>query len=248
MELTSLERLADWAAGGTADEWAPYEEYKKTLAELNELMCLYRCAIMEVETRLKVLDARFSLECERNPIASISSRLKTPDSIYEKVHRANISPSLNALVDNMHDIAGVRVICSFVEDVYQLVDCLERQDDIQILRCRDYIENPKPNGYRSLHLIVKVPVFLPEGAVDMKVEVQLRTIAMESWANLEHKLRYKKDIEPELLQAIAKELAECAGLSAKLDTRMQTVRYLIDGYAAFDEAALQMQLNPDILE
>lgn len=244
---TPLEMLADWAAGGTPGNWAPNEDYKEALARLNNLMNLYKCAIMETETRLKVLNTRFSLEKDRNPISNITSRLKTPESIYEKVHRANIKPGIDELIDNMHDIAGLRVVCSFVEDVYQLVDCLERQDDITILRQRDYIANPKPNGYRSLHLIAEVPVFLPEGAVGMKVEIQLRTIAMESWASLEHKLRYKKNMDPELLQAIAKELSQCAQLSARLDTRMQTIRYLIDGFSALDEAALikQLETNSD---
>lgn len=244
---TPLEMLADWAAGGTPGNWAPNKEYKAALARLNDIMSLYKCAIMEAETRLKVLNTRFSLEKDRNPISTITSRLKSPESIYEKVHRAGIEPGIDELIDRMHDIAGIRVICSFVEDVYQIVDCLERQDDIKILRRRDYIANPKPNGYRSLHLIVEVPVFLPEGAVDMKVEIQLRTIAMESWASLEHKLRYKKNMDTELLQAIAKELSECAQLSARLDTRMQTIRYSIDGFKALDEAALmkQMESNED---
>ena len=164
------------------------------------------------------------------------------------MHRANIEPGIDELIENMHDIAGLRVICSFVEDVYQLVDCLERQDDIKILRRRDYIANPKPNGYRSLHLIVMIPVFLPEGAVDMKVEIQLRTIAMESWASLEHKLRYKKDMDPELLQSISKELSQCAQLSSRLDTRMQTIRYMIDGFDALDEAAIMKQYESEDIE
>lgn len=245
---TPLEMLADWAAGGTPGNWAPNKEYKAALTRLTDLMSLYKCAIMETETRLKVLNARFSLEKERNPISSISSRLKTPESIYEKVHRANIKPGIDELIENMHDIAGLRVVCSFVEDVYQLVDCLERQDDIKILRRRDYIANPKPNGYRSLHLIVMIPVFLPEGAVDMKVEIQLRTIAMESWASLEHKLRYKKDMDPELLQSISKELSECAQLSSRLDTRMQTIRYMIDGFDALDEAAIMKQYESEDID
>ena len=225
---TPLEMLADWAAGGTPGNWAPNKEYKAALTRLTDLMNLYKCAIMETETRLKVLNARFSLEKERNPISSISSRLKTPESIYEKVHRANIKPGIDELIENMHDIAGLRVVCSFVEDVYQLVDCLERQDDIKILRRRDYIANPKPNGYRSLHLIVMIPVFLPEGAVDMKVEIQLRTIAMESWASLEHKLRYKKDIPQDQAQEIARQLIECAETVSRTDQQMLDIRRQIE--------------------
>lgn len=233
--LSSLELLADWAAGGTPEEWAPYDDYVKSLAQLKEMMCHYHCAIMEVKTRFKVLNARFSLEKDRNPISNISSRLKTPESIYEKVHRTKVKAGIDSLAKNIHDIAGIRVVCSFVEDVYQLADCLERQDDVTILRMKDYIKNPKQNGYRSLHLIIEVPIFLPNTTHKVKVEVQLRTVAMEFWASLEHKLRYKKNMEPELLQAIAKELYECSQLSSKLDSRMQTVRYLIDGYSFFDE-------------
>ena len=208
-------------------------------AGLQELMCYYRCAIREVETKFRVLDEQFSLERDRNPISSIQTRLKSYDSIHEKVLRAGIDPGLKSLEENMHDIAGVRIICAFQEDVYQLADCLSSQDDVVILGRKDYIENPKPNGYRSLHLIVEVPIYLADCSRRMKVEVQLRTIAMEFWASLEHRLRYKKSIDPELLKATEDALWQCAELSAELDSKMQNVRHMIDGFQLLSDLELR---------
>ena len=193
-----------------------------------ELMCYYSCAIMEVETKFKVLDRQFSLEHERNPIVDIQSRLKSPESLLDKLERRGYERSLNSIEENIFDVAGVRIVTSFIDDVYMLGDCLVKQDDVKLLRRKDYIENPKENGYRSLHLIIETPIFLRNGKKMMKVEVQLRTIAMEFWANLDHKLRYKKDMEPNLLKMTTAELTECAALSAQLDNRMQSIRNVID--------------------
>ena len=182
---------------------------------------------MEVETKFKVLNERFSLNHERNPIEMIKTRMKSPESIREKLNRRNLPFSLDSL-DQIHDIAGIRVICSFVDDIYFLSDCLLKQDDIRLIEKKDYITNPKENGYRSLHLIVEVPVFLEDEKRLMKVEVQLRTIAMEFWANLEHKLRYKKNLPDELVTLTSSELSECAKMSALLDSKMQKVRNIIE--------------------
>ena len=158
-----------------------------------------------------------------------SASSAAPYAIAEKKKKKNIPFTIEAIEKEITDIAGVRVICSFPEDIYMLADCLLKQDDITLIKKKDYIKNPKPSGYRSLHLIVEVPIFLSDEKRMMKVEVQLRTIAMDFWASLEHKLRYKKNIEPELSAELAKELAECADVSAALDIRMEKIRERI-GY------------------
>ncbi len=204
-------------------------EVTRSLNDVRELMTYYQCAIMEVETKFKVLNERFKLSIERNPIDSISSRLKTIDSMSEKLRRKNLPMTAEAIEQNLFDVAGVRIICSFIDDIYMLADCLVSQDDITLVRIKDYIKNPKENGYRSLHLIVEVPIFLENGKRSVKVEVQLRTIAMEFWANLEHQLRYKKNLSLQLLRSTSRELSECARISAALDIRMQSVRDIING-------------------
>jgi putative GTP pyrophosphokinase len=186
-----------------------------------ELMAYYQCAIMEVETKFKVLNTEFSLMHDRNPIETIKTRLKSPESILEKLHRKNIPFNARDIEDRISDIAGVRVICAFPEDIYRISEALLRQDDIILLNKKDYIENPKPNGYRSLHLIVQTPIFLHDKKRLMKVEVQLRTIAMDFWASLEHRIYYKKGQDDKTLRA---ELRECAQISAALDLRMQAIR------------------------
>ena len=188
------------------------------------LMTYYQCAILEVETKFKVLNAEFSLQYDRNPIENISSRIKSMDSLIRKVRRKNIPLTLEAIEENITDIAGIRVVCSFPEDIYMLADCLIKQDDIRLVEIKDYITNPKPSGYRSLHLIVEIPIFLKEKKKRMKVEVQLRTIAMDFWASLEHKLRYKKNIPQDQADRLSDRLYECARISAQLDAEMQSIR------------------------
>ena len=209
-------------------ESAEMQEFRNLILEARSLMGRYRCAVMEVETKFKVLNEELSLLNDHNPIESIKSRLKTPDSIYGKLKRKNLPMTLEAIERNLFDIAGVRVICSFIDDIYMLADCLTRQDDVTLIEMKDYIRNPKGNGYRSLHLIISVPIFLQNEKRNMKVEVQLRTIAMEFWANLEHQMRYKKDLSPQLLEKISSELSACAETSAELDLRMQEIRYTIE--------------------
>ena len=195
---------------------------KDNVLELQRLMSYYRCAIMEIETKFKVLDEEYSLQHDRNPINSIKSRLKKFPSIIEKMERKGYELTADSIEQNLNDVAGIRVICSFEEDVYTLADALLRQDDITLIRRKDYIQNPKDNGYRSLHLIVPVPIFLGNEKRIMKVEIQLRTIAMDCWASLEHQLRYKKNIKSS--QEIEQELIECAQLSFELDERMDKLR------------------------
>lgn len=194
------------------------------------LMTYYRSAIMEVETKFRVLDLQLSINQEANPIESIKSRLKSPESIMEKLQRRGLPLSIESIEQNLFDIAGVRVICSFPQDIYMLADALLKQDDITLIEYKDYIQNPKPNGYRSLHLIIEIPIFLQTEKRMMKAEVQLRTIAMDFWASLEHKLRYKKDLEDmEHYDGISRKLVACAEMSAMLDRQMEAIRNQIEG-------------------
>ena len=186
-----------------------------------ELMAYYRCAMMEVETKFNVLNEELSLLYDRNPIETIKARLKSPESIVDKAVRKNIPLTVDSIEKNLHDIAGLRIICSFPSDIYMLADALLRQDDVTLIERKDYIQNPKPNGYRSLHLIIETPIFLHNQTRMMKVEVQFRTIAMDWWASLEHKIRYKKDLKDD--EAIARELFSCAEMGAELDQRMERI-------------------------
>lgn len=208
------------------------EEDIKTLEQYVEeprrLMTYYQCAILEIETKFRVLNQQFSLEQEHNPIETIKSRLKSPQSIMGKLERKNLPFRSDVIEENLYDVAGIRVICPFIKDIYLLADCLLQQDDIKLIQVKDYIKNPKENGYRSLHLIVEVPIFLQNEKKLMKVEVQLRTIAMDFWASLEHRMRYKKNLNQELSELLASELKECAEESAKLDIRMERVKDKIE--------------------
>ncbi len=202
-----------------------HEMLKREQEPFKKLMAYYQCALMEVETKFRVLNAEFSLAHDRNPIESIKTRLKTLESIMEKMDRRNLPFSSQSIEENLTDIAGIRIICSFREDIYLLADCLLEQDDVFLIQKKDYIANPKPNGYRSLHLIIETPIFLEHHKKMMKVEVQLRTIAMDFWASLEHKLKYKKDIVSDKLTT---SLKQCADESAALDLKMDRIRKEIE--------------------
>lgn len=201
-------------------------ERLKEAGTFHNLMMQYHCAIMEVETKLKVLNEEFSQEFNRNPFESIKSRLKSAESIYEKLYRKGYSATVQNIEEQLDDVAGIRVICSFPDDIYRLAKLLIKQDDIILLEEKDYIEHPKPNGYRSLHLIISIPIFLSNEKKYRKVEVQFRTIAMDFWASLEHKLQYKKNIEN--AEEIAEQLKVCAESIETLDYQMQDIRNKID--------------------
>lgn len=188
----------------------------------NKLMMEFRSAIVEVETKLKVLNEEFSQEYNRNPFESIKSRLKSPQSIFEKLERKGFPLTVDSIRENLSDVAGLRVICSFPDDIYRLAELFCQQDDIILICRKDYIKNPKPNGYRSLHLILNVPIFLSTGKKYMKVEVQFRTIAMDFWASLEHKLKYKRNVED--TGEIVRQLKDCADSIEQLDYQMQEIR------------------------
>lgn len=188
---------------------------------------MYRGAIREIQTKLEVLNDEFSTRYQRNPISFIKSRIKSPESIIKKLHTRGYEISLESITENLHDVAGIRVICSFIDDIYEVAQMLTKQDDVTLLETKDYIQNPKPNGYRSLHLILEVPVFFSDRKQPMKVEVQIRTIAMDFWASLDHQLRYKRDIEN--ASQISEDLKDCADIISATDQRMQIIKYQIYG-------------------
>ena len=188
----------------------------------SKLMAYYRCAMMEIETKFNVLNVEYSLQYDRNPISNIKCRLKTPVSIREKLTRRGLAVTVENIEAHLNDVAGVRVVCAFPQDVQTIARALLGQDDVELIERKDYILNPKENGYRSLHLIVAVPIYLAHEKRKMRVEIQLRTKAMDFWASLEHQLRYKKDVN--FTEEMAKELKFCADLSAELDRRMDTLR------------------------
>ncbi len=189
------------------------------IAGLEQEMALYQSGIQEVRTKLEILqrDARFGEG--HNPIDSIKSRIKSPMSIIEKMYRKGFPISLSSMRENLNDVAGIRVICPFIEDIYTVARMLTRQDDLVVMKEKDYIKNPKPNGYRSYHLVLQVPVFLSDRTEPVRVEVQLRTIAMDFWASLEHQIHYKTSCE--VPDSVVDELRECAEIIAHTDERMQ---------------------------
>lgn len=189
--------------------------------KLSDILMMYQCAIREVRTKFEILNDDLALHNNRNPIEMIKSRVKKPQSILEKLKRRGLELSIPSVLENLNDVAGIRVICSFVDDIYKVAEMFTCQDDVTLLQVKDYIKNPKPNGYRSYHMIVEIPVFFADRKQPVKVEVQLRTIAMDFWASLEHGMKYKKDM-PEAEEVIA-ELKSCADIIAATDLRMQAI-------------------------
>lgn len=198
------------------------ETFLESAQPFMKLMMQYQCAMLEIQTKFQVLDAELSLHSDQNPIESISCRLKKPTSIIEKLKRKGLEVKVENIEKHLHDVAGIRVICSFLKDVYLLADKICSQDDIRLIETKDYIKHPKPNGYRSLHLILEVPVFFSNETKAMQVEVQLRTIAMDMWASIEHKIRYKKELKNSAC-LIEKELCLCAEELHSVDLRMQHI-------------------------
>ena len=202
----------------------PAELYEQA-EKMQELFLYNRCAIKEIQTKLEILNDELAFKTQRNPIESISSRVKNPKSIMEKMARKGWPLTVEAVWENLNDVAGVRVICSFLEDIYDVAAMFMKQDDIEVLEIKDYIKNPKPNGYRSLHLIVQVPIFLSDKTLPMKVEVQIRTIAMDFWASLEHQVKYKKGLDD--AETISEELRQCAETINETDQKMQDIYHKI---------------------
>jgi len=196
-------------------------EWQETIEEFLSMRFRFQSAMREVRTKLEILDDEFSMRHSRNPIHHMESRIKSPQSIIHKLYRKGLPPTTQAAMENLQDIAGIRVVCAYLNDTYAIAELLGKQDDLRIIRMRDYIKEPKANGYRSLHLIVEVPVFLSTGKELLPVEVQIRTIAMDFWASLEHQLRYKETAAvPETLN---QQLYGAAERIAALDGEMQHI-------------------------
>ena len=191
------------------------------------IMFLYTSALKEVGTKLEILNDEFQHVHQYNPIEHIKTRIKSAESIVKKLKRYGYETSIENMVRYVNDIAGVRLICSFTSDIYRLAEMIGNQSDLKVLSIKDYIKNPKESGYKSYHMLVSVPIFLSDSVVDTKVEIQIRTIAMDFWASLEHKMRYKKNIPENHVKYLQDELYDCARQSAELDNRMQNIRNLI---------------------
>lgn len=185
-----------------------------------EMAHLYDGAIRSIRTKLEILDREFSIHYSSNPIHHVDSRLKSPQSIVEKLHRKGFPVTIESAEEHLFDIAGVRIICNYIDDIYRLADLITRQQDIELVEKCDYIRDPKPNGYRSLHLVVRVPVYLSDHTESVPVEIQIRTIAMDFWASLEHDLRYKAD-KSKLPKGINEEMLDCSNKIAEIDLKMQ---------------------------
>lgn len=229
--MNQLENIKQFQQGIIPADWIKHINLDGILGNLDEqtlpfrqMIANYQCAVYEVETKFKVLNERLGMKYDGNPIESTKSRVKSMESIMKKVQKKGLPLSVESIEENIRDIAGIRVICSFEEDVFRIAKYFLAQDDITLIEKKDYINSPKPNGYRSLHLIVQVPIFTEFGRKDVYVEVQIRTIAMDFWASLEHKLRYKKNLSGDQLKALEKELSICAEECADLDRRMEYVR------------------------
>ncbi len=203
----------------------PFDDFPREWRELaRDFMMMryrYQSALREVRTKLEILDDEFQMRHSRNPIHHMEYRIKSPESIAHKLQRKGLPVTADAAMQNLHDIAGIRVVCAYQNDAYTIASLLTSQDDIRLLETRDYIQHPKVNGYRSLHLILEVPVFLSTGKMFLPVEVQIRTIAMDFWASLEHQVRYKESVQaPESLN---RQLFDAAQRIADLDSEMQHI-------------------------
>ncbi len=197
------------------------EDFYKMAFQFQEIMMIYESAIKQLETKLEILNKEYKVTGRRNPIETIKSRIKSPDSIAKKLEKKGLSVNFKTMTENLQDIAGVRVICPYISDIYNVKDILLKQPDIKLVEQKDYIENPKPSGYRSLHLVVEIPVYLSQTEHRVKVEIQLRTIAMDFWASLEHELKYKN--EQKIPDSVRRELFRVAETIAMTDREMEEI-------------------------
>lgn len=199
------------------------------------IMFLYHSALKEVNTKLEILNDEFKHVHKYNPIEYFKSRIKTPESIVKKLRRSGLESTIANMIDHVNDIAGIRLVCSFTSDIYRLAEMIGKQNDLTVVSVKDYIKNPKKSGYKSYHMLVTVPIFLTEGVVDTKVEIQIRTIAMDFWASLEHKIYYK--FEGNAPDYISQELRDCAEMVSMLDARMLRLNEAVLKAKAEQEAA-----------
>jgi len=215
------------------------QHFEQLKRDLTRFMMMYKFALEELNTRIDILKQEFQYIHEYNPIEHITYRVKSPESIMQKVIRKQVPFTLESIRENIRDIAGMRIICSFVSDVYNIKEMLEKQSDLEIVECKDYIQHPKPNGYRSLHLIVKVPVFMSDYREKVWAEIQIRTITMDFWASIEHKLNYKYNYD--IPQPLLDELKQAALAVAELDAKMEKINRDINNYKATRLAQADME-------
>lgn len=208
---------------GNALREADTEKFIVQTESLDTLLTMYQCAVTKLRARIDVVTAEFEITENRNPLEYVESRIKKPLHIMEKLQRKGFEFSIESIVYNLNDVAGIRLVCSFIDDIYRIADMLLTDDTYTLVEKVDYIKNPKPNGYRSLHLIIEVPVIFSQNVQKMKVEVQIRTIAMDFWASLEHQIHYKRDFEKKD-EDIVRELKECADVIYSTDVRMQEIQ------------------------
>jgi len=221
-----------------------YTSLKQIKTELTRFMMPYKFALDEVNTKIDILKQEFQYIHDYNPIEYVKSRLKTPESIVKKVHRKGYELSLGSIKENVRDIAGIRIVCSFISDIYKISQMLQNQKNIAIIECKDYIKNPKPNGYKSLHLILQIPVFMSDGVEDVYVEVQIRTIAMDFWASLEHKIYYKYDNE--VHKKLREELKKAADTVSQLDEKMESIHRQVSQFkknSDFDDQSQEILID-----
>ena len=192
-----------------------------------EVTLIYSAALRQMETKMQILNDEFQHVHQYNPIEHIKARIKTPESIVKKLKRYGQESTIDNMVKYINDIAGIRIICSFNQDIYQIADMIARQKDVTVLYVKDYIRKPKPNGYKSYHMVVTIPIYLTEGPVETKVEIQIRTIAQDFWASLDHQLKYKKDIGA-AADEISEDLRQCAEVIAATDQHMLQIRKRIE--------------------
>lgn len=202
-------------------EVIPAKELNSLKNELTRFMMMYKFALDELYTKIDILKQEFQYVHEYNPIEHVKYRLKTPESILKKVYRKGYELSLTSVRENIYDIAGIRISCAFISDIYKLKDMLKNQEAITVVECRDYIKNPKPNGYQSLHLIVHIPIYMSNSVENVCAEIQIRTIAMDFWASLEHKIFYK--FNEAVPQNLLQELKDAADAVSALDRRMENI-------------------------
>lgn len=217
------------ATEATRDAVSP-ADVRRMASEMRRFLLRYEFGLREIETKVTILRDEFLHMHDYNPIEHISSRVKSVDSIIAKMARRGLSPDLDTVRDNITDIAGVRITCSFATDAYRIFDLLTQQPDVTVRQVKDYIAKPKPNGYKSLHAIVDVPVFLSTGTLEVPVELQLRTIAMDFWATLEHKIHYKYD--GQVPEGLGAELLQAADSAASLDARMERLHRQLNDHDA----------------
>lgn len=220
-------------------------DLKNETAEFKKILLMYNSALKEIETKVNILSDEFQTLYKYNPIEHIKTRIKSPESIMKKLEKKDLGLTYNNMINYINDIAGIRIICSFLPDIYRIVEMFEKSEDLKIVEKKDYIKAPKPSGYSSYHLIVLVPVSFSNGTVDVKVEIQIRTIAMDFWASLEHKIKYK--YENAVPKNISKELIVCSRMISKLDTKMsrlgeETMKQLTDSMENVEESANDIKL------